>query len=171
MLSSMGAGAKADPTRIHIGTLSDVCYDPLASRLRWRMKKRNLDPSKIDVIYSSEKAQMKLLPLDADQAENPSEFGALPNFRVRVIPVLGTLPAAFGMAMASKVITDLAGMLYIFIYRSILLCSSVLIVLYGIVLCCAALCLVFCCIVTIFTSTYVFYMYDVHIFGLHNPIL
>lgn len=33
----------------------------------------------------------------------------MPNFRVRTIPVLGTLPAMFGMAAATSIICTLAG--------------------------------------------------------------
>jgi len=112
VLSSMGAGAKADPTRLHLATLGDVCNDPLAAKLKWRLKKSGLSSEKtgaIQVIYSSEKPRMKLLPLSAEQSENPDEYGAMPNFRVRVIPVLGTMPAIFGMAMASFAATELAG--------------------------------------------------------------
>ncbi len=31
------------------------------------------------------------------------------NFRVRVLPVLGTMPAMFGMAMAAYILCELAG--------------------------------------------------------------
>lgn len=34
----------------------------------------------------------------------------MPGFRVRIIPVLGTIPAIFGQVMASYVITQLAGL-------------------------------------------------------------
>lgn len=33
----------------------------------------------------------------------------MPGFRVRIIPVLGTIPAIFGQVMASYVVTQLAG--------------------------------------------------------------
>jgi hypothetical protein len=33
----------------------------------------------------------------------------VPNFRVRTIPVLGAVPAIFGMALAAYVLTELAG--------------------------------------------------------------
>lgn len=36
-------------------------------------------------------------------------FQVVPGFRVRIIPVLGTIPAIFGQIMASYVITQLAG--------------------------------------------------------------
>lgn len=34
----------------------------------------------------------------------------MPGFRVRIIPVLGTIPAIFGQVMASYVVTQLAGL-------------------------------------------------------------
>lgn len=34
----------------------------------------------------------------------------MPGFRVRIIPVLGTVPAIFGQVMASYVVTQLAGL-------------------------------------------------------------
>ena len=84
----------------------------------------------LPVVYSSEKATRQLLDLTEEQKVRPrarsrgrqpprltrraaqlrgaSEFGAVDNFRLRVLPVLGTLPAVFGMAMASFVLTGLA---------------------------------------------------------------
>lgn len=35
----MGAGGKADPTRLRISSLSDVTYDPLATKMKWKLKK------------------------------------------------------------------------------------------------------------------------------------
>ncbi|CAI9758145.1 unnamed protein product [Fraxinus pennsylvanica] len=37
------------------------------------------------------------------------EFHIVPGFRVRIIPVLGTIPAIFGQVMASYIVTQLAG--------------------------------------------------------------
>jgi hypothetical protein len=117
LMSSMGAGAKSDPTRVQIAEFRDVVKDPLASRMRWNLKQYLKDASNdevdfesIEVVYSSELATVKLLPLDAEVAgEDPAELGAVPNFRVRVMPVLGTMPATFGLAMAARVVTNLAG--------------------------------------------------------------
>ena len=36
------------------------------------------------------------------------DFAALPDFRARILPVLGTIPSMFGMAIASYVILKLA---------------------------------------------------------------
>ena len=37
-------------------------------------------------------------------------FQVVPGFRVRIIPVLGPLPAIFGQVMASYVLTEIAGL-------------------------------------------------------------
>lgn len=39
-----------------------------------------------------------------------SWYQIVPGFRVRIIPVLGTIPAIFGQVMASYVVTQLAGL-------------------------------------------------------------
>lgn len=59
------------------------------------------------MIYSCEEAQAKLADLTEEQAENPSAFGALANFRLRVLPVLGTMPALVGIGAAAWVLSEL----------------------------------------------------------------
>ncbi|KAJ3113347.1 hypothetical protein HDU96_003520 [Phlyctochytrium bullatum] len=109
IISSMGAGAKADPSHIQIADISDTFEDPLARATRKGLKLKGVDGG-VPVVYSSEKpGSVKLLPLDEDKVEEAGEYGPLPNFRARILPVLGTLPALFGNAMATYVITELAG--------------------------------------------------------------
>uniref|UniRef100_A0A7S2SSC0 THIF-type NAD/FAD binding fold domain-containing protein n=1 Tax=Rhizochromulina marina TaxID=1034831 RepID=A0A7S2SSC0_9STRA len=109
VISAMCAGAKADPTRLQIGSINDASHDPLAAKMRWRLKKSGIDTSGIDVIYSSEKPRLKLLPLTDEQAQEPQEFGNVEYFRTRIMPVLGTSPAIMGQAMAAFVLCDVAG--------------------------------------------------------------
>ena len=40
----MGAGGKADPTRLRISALADCINDPLASKIKWKLKKHEVDP-------------------------------------------------------------------------------------------------------------------------------
>ena len=111
VISSMGAGAKADPTRMQMVELEDIVEDPLACRIRWQLNKwkHGQEIKQVETVFSSEKPHMKLLPLELrGEEEKPEDFGALPSFRVRVIPVLGTMPALFGIAMASRVLSNLA---------------------------------------------------------------
>jgi hypothetical protein len=61
-------------------------------------------------VYSSEMPRASLLPLpELAEGESAADIGALPGFRVRVMPVLGCLPAIFGQAMAAYVLCELAG--------------------------------------------------------------
>lgn len=109
IVTATGAGGKADPTRLQIGSLKDAVRDPLATKMRYFLKKKGISTSDITTVYSSEKSVCKLLPLDPEQAAKPEEFGNVENFRIRVIPVLGTMPALFGQTMAAYVLCDLAG--------------------------------------------------------------
>ena len=69
IITSMGAGGKADPTRIRIGSLSDCVKDPLASKIKWKLKKHDISPDKVHTVYSCEKPVCNLLPLDDSQIE------------------------------------------------------------------------------------------------------
>lgn len=176
VLCSLGAGGKADPTRLVISDLVLVRHDPLGAAIRQHLrrlgalpkaaddgrellraqkqknaaksaaaagddgveqstepgtsaggkqnskKKQGADDdgdddsgavvlSGIPCLYSSELPRIRLLPLKFNPAagETPQDFGALPGFRIRVMPVLGTMPAIFGQAMASYVLCALAG--------------------------------------------------------------
>jgi tRNA A37 threonylcarbamoyladenosine dehydratase len=50
-----------------------------------------------------------LLPLNEVQEKEPESFKVFDNYRIRIVPVLGTMPAILGMAIASYVLCDLAG--------------------------------------------------------------
>lgn len=106
------AAGKADPTRIRIGTLGECIKDPLASKLKWKLKKHSVCPNDVLAVYSVEKPICTLIPLTEEQATAPSDFGAVEHFRLRVLPVLGTSPAVFGQTMASYVLCCLGGMVY-----------------------------------------------------------
>lgn len=108
IVSSMGAGAKCDPSRVQIADISDTNEDALARTTRRRLRLLGIE-SGVDVVYSTEKpGEVKLLDLDNAQLKDADEYAPLEGFRVRILPVLGTLPAMFGLAMATYVITKLA---------------------------------------------------------------
>ncbi len=114
VVSCFGAGAKNDPTRIQIGDIGDAIKDPLASKVRWMMKQgEDAIPLQtggeygITAVFSCQKAVCDLLSLSESQAGNPEEYGAVENTRLRLIPVLGALPAIFGLSMASYVLCQL----------------------------------------------------------------
>ena len=108
VMSSMGAGAKRDASRIHIADISETSEDPLARSTRRALRLRGIHSS-IPVVFSSERpTDVKLAPLMDSQVDDANEYAPLPNFRSRILPVLGTIPALFGNAMASHVILELA---------------------------------------------------------------
>ncbi|KAI7885992.1 hypothetical protein K492DRAFT_233726 [Lichtheimia hyalospora FSU 10163] len=107
LLSSMGAGAKADPSRIQVADISETLEDPLARSVRQKLKKMGIKQG-VPVVYSTEKPHhVKLLPLEEERVEEADDYAALPEFRSRILPVLGTLPSIFGMTIASYVILKL----------------------------------------------------------------
>ncbi|KAH9822173.1 hypothetical protein DFH28DRAFT_1078497 [Melampsora americana] len=112
VISSLGAASKADPSRIQISDISLTFEDPLARSVRRRLRMKGIVDG-IPVIYSTEKPNEKvtLLPLSEEEFEkgNVKDLSSLSNFRVRILPVLGPIPAMFGQAMAAYVLTQLSG--------------------------------------------------------------
>ncbi|KAK9457531.1 hypothetical protein V1511DRAFT_493888 [Dipodascopsis uninucleata] len=111
VISAMGAACKADPTRIQIDDISGSAEDPLARATRRRLRLRGI-VSNITVVFSSEKPgpdKAALLPLDEDiyQQGKVEELGVLQDFRARILPVLGTMPGIFGLAIATFILTKI----------------------------------------------------------------
>lgn len=134
VLSCMGAGGKADMTRLHVSDLKTAAKDPLASKLRQSLKKllrpatingmsnkkrnnndgndddylENMD--RLAILFSSEQPVVKLADFTPHQLEEGvHEFGAVDGMRIRVLPVLGTMPAIMGQALAALALTELGG--------------------------------------------------------------
>ncbi|KAJ3567934.1 hypothetical protein NP233_g6040 [Leucocoprinus birnbaumii] len=110
VFSSMGAGAKCDPTRIQISDISYTVYDPLARSVRRRLRLLGVNNG-IPVVYSTEvPGDVKLLPLPEEEFQKGAvkELGAFDDFRVRILPVLGPLPAIFGLNAATYILCELA---------------------------------------------------------------
>ncbi|KAJ2161419.1 hypothetical protein GGF46_001514 [Coemansia sp. RSA 552] len=109
VISAMGAGMKSDPSRVQIADIGDTFEDPMSRAVRRRLKLMGIQ-SGVKVVYSSEKpGKVQLLSLGESQKDEPGDFSVLPDFRVRIVPVLGTMPAMFGIAMGTHVLTELAG--------------------------------------------------------------
>lgn len=110
---SGGAACKSDPTRINIADLSKTEEDPLARAVRIRLGKRGIVDN-IPVVFSAEKPdprKARLLPLADTELEkgDVDQLAALKAFRVRILPVLGTMPGMFGLALATHILTTVAG--------------------------------------------------------------
>lgn len=113
VISSMGAACKSDATRINIGDISVSDEDALARSVRRRMKKLGISNG-ITTVFSAEKPDPRkasLLPLADEEFERGKvdELSALQNFRVRILPVLGTMPGIFGLAIATRIVTEAGG--------------------------------------------------------------
>jgi tRNA A37 threonylcarbamoyladenosine dehydratase len=121
VLSCMGAGGKSDVTRLHISDLRTAAKDPLASKLRQTLKKvmkTNAvvkddsyldDMEQLTIIYSSEKTVAKLADLTEEQKQqrDKSQFGAVDGMRIRILPVLGPIPAVMGQSLAAIALCEL----------------------------------------------------------------
>ena len=112
VISSMGAGCKSDPTRVFIGDISASTDDPLSRSTRRRLRALGVKEG-IPVIYSSEKpgpGKAQLLPISDEEFQKGTvgELGLLPDFRVRILPVLGTMPAIFGLCVANHVMLEIS---------------------------------------------------------------
>ncbi|KAF2875092.1 ubiquitin-protein ligase-like protein molybdopterin-converting factor [Massariosphaeria phaeospora] len=113
VISSMGAGCKSDPTKLFIGDISTSTDDPLSKATRRRLRALGVKHG-IPVVFSTEKpgpGKAELMPLPAEEFAkgSVSDLSVLPDFRVRILPVLGTMPAIFGLAVANHVILNTAG--------------------------------------------------------------
>jgi tRNA A37 threonylcarbamoyladenosine dehydratase len=119
VISCMGAAGKSDMTRLHVSDLRTATKDPLASKLRQELKKIMTvhgsddyldDMDKLSVIYSSEKTVVGLADFTSEQKEEGfHEFGAVDGMRIRVLPVLGTMPAIMGQSLAAMALTEIGG--------------------------------------------------------------
>ena len=63
----------------------------------------------IPTVFSLEVPKVSLVPLEEDQVKEALEFQVIPDFRVRILPVLGPMPAMFGNAMSLYVLQALCG--------------------------------------------------------------
>jgi len=97
VFSSMGAGNKLDPTQIRIGDIWNTSIDPLAKRVRGKLRERGF-AGHIPCVYSLEK------PLTPLTHERPAEATAHPR---RVINAsVAHVTAAFGQYLAYMVMDD-----------------------------------------------------------------
>lgn len=112
VISSMGASAKSDPTKLNVGDIATTEEDPLARVVRRKLKKRGI-LSGIPVVFSAEKPdpkKAKLLPLPDEEYERGKvdELSALKDFRVRILPVLGTMPSLFGLTITTWILSNIS---------------------------------------------------------------
>ncbi len=116
VVSSMGAGTKSDPTKVFIGDISASVEDPLSRVTRRKLRAVGISKD-IPVAYSTEKpapGKAQLLPLSEEELRKGQvkELSVLPDFRARILPVLGTMPAVFGYVIANYIVCRISGYPY-----------------------------------------------------------
>ena len=127
LFSSMGAGAKCDPTTIRYGKFNEIKGEILSKRLKYivrkkmkeeknlienegentgkkRKKKKNENDNLVpdfECVYSVERNKRDLAELDEDKKENVDKFRTNFNERVRSLPVFACMPSSFGHCLSS----------------------------------------------------------------------
>jgi tRNA A37 threonylcarbamoyladenosine dehydratase len=97
VVSSMGAGGKFDPTRINISDISETTDCSLARILRKRLHRLGIRDG-FTAVYSPEVTDKnKVVATNGEQN------------KASIVGTISYMPAAFGIACASVVIRDLAG--------------------------------------------------------------
>lgn len=97
IVSSMGAGGKYDPTTIRVADISETNFCHLARLLRKKLHKLGVNQG-FQAVYSPEVVDKELIVRGSDECNKASGVGTM-----------SYMPAAFGIACASVVIRDLAG--------------------------------------------------------------
>jgi tRNA threonylcarbamoyladenosine dehydratase len=97
LVSSMGAGGKFDPTLIRISDISDTTDCPLARILRKRLHRLGIRDG-FTAVYS---------PEEVDKSKIIAAYGE--QNKASIVGTISYMPAAFGIACASVVIRNLAG--------------------------------------------------------------
>ena len=94
IISSMGAGAKVDPTRVEVADISKTHHCPLAHMLRKRLHKVGVRRG-FKAVFSAE-VPVEGAMIVCEEQNHKSQVGTV-----------SYMPAAFGIACASAVIRDI----------------------------------------------------------------
>jgi tRNA threonylcarbamoyladenosine dehydratase len=97
VVSSMGAGGKFDPCRIAVSDISESAGCPLARVLRKRLHRLGIRDGFTAVFSPEETDKTRIIPVSGERN------------KASVVGTVSYMPAAFGIACASVVIRDIAG--------------------------------------------------------------
>jgi tRNA A37 threonylcarbamoyladenosine dehydratase len=75
-VGAIGAGGRADPTRIRLADLSESSQDPLSRAVRMRLRRQHGIQSGIPTVFSTETPKAGLLPFEVPGGSeaNPSDY-------------------------------------------------------------------------------------------------
>lgn len=117
IISSMGTGNKLDPGRLKVADIYETQICPLARVMRRELKKRGVE--RLTVVYSDEPPIRPILPegdgpgaedMAQGTADSVSSEQEASGSRRRSIPgSTAFVPAAAGLMIAARIISDLAG--------------------------------------------------------------
>jgi tRNA threonylcarbamoyladenosine dehydratase len=96
LVSSMGAGAKLDPTRLQVVDIAKTYNCPFAQQIRKTLKRKHKIYKGVKVVFSPEQPIRESLMLTDGKNYKKSAYGTI-----------SYLPAVFGAVTASVVIRDL----------------------------------------------------------------
>lgn len=100
--SSMGAAGRLDPTELRLGPLDQTAGCPLARAVRKRLRRQGVELERVTAVSSAEPPSK---PLPPDEEDPRLERGRVRNRQ----PSLAVVPGAFGYALASVVLREVAG--------------------------------------------------------------
>lgn len=98
IVSSMGAGAKSDVTKVQYGRLGKTFHCTLARAVRQRLKKQNASLLNLPVVFS------------AEQADERAVIRVMERNKKSTCGTVSFLPAVFGCYLAAFVVRKLAGL-------------------------------------------------------------
>jgi tRNA threonylcarbamoyladenosine dehydratase len=93
IISSMGAGGKLDPSKIHVSDITKSHTDPFARQVRKQFKFKGMKAQNFTVVYSEE-----------SNVEGSLRMTDGTNFKKSFYGTISYIPALFGLHMASFVI-------------------------------------------------------------------
>jgi len=91
-ISSMGAGNRLDPSKIHVADISKTSYCPLARSVRKKLKEHRVSNG-VKCVYSSES------PVKDNATDNPDN----------TVGSISYLPGIFGLTAAGEIIREIVG--------------------------------------------------------------
>lgn len=97
LVSSMGAGGKTNPLKVMVSDISETSNCSLARLIRKRLHRLGIREGFTAVFSSEETDKSKIIPTSGE------------NNKASIVGTISYMPAAFGIACASVVIRDLAG--------------------------------------------------------------
>lgn len=59
------------------------------------------------MVFSYEQNEKELMPLKEHQVHDPQAYKVMPNYRLRIVPVFGCMPAMMAYSLASYVLCEI----------------------------------------------------------------